>query len=345
MSVGFAIVGAGNVAGVQVEAIRHIPEARVVVVTGRSEMTGRALAESCGADWTSDLEAAVSRSDVDIVSVCTPSGPHLEPAVVAAEAGKHLMIEKPIEITLHRVDAIIEAAERNGSTLTCFFPSRFMLGVEKTREAVAQGRLGRLVYGDAFIKWFRPQEYYDVGWRGSWALDGGGALMNQSVHSIDLLRWLVGPVESLFARVTTLSHDMETEDTAAVLLSFRGGGLGVIQGSTSCWPGDPARVELRGTKGTIVLEEGRIVTWRLEGASEEEEACMLGLEEASGSGSADPMGIGYERHRKQIVDLISALREGREPVVSGTEARKSVEIVLAIYESARTGTPISLRAR
>ena len=342
MSIGFAIVGAGNIAGVQVEAIKHIPEARVAVVSGRTEATGRALAESCGADWTSDLEAAVSRSDVDIVSICTPSGAHLEPALVAAQAGKHLMIEKPIEITLPRIDAIIEATGENGVTLTCFFPSRFMLGVEKTREAIEQGRLGRLVYGDAFVKWYRSQEYYDVGWRGTWALDGGGALMNQSIHSIDLLQWLAGPVESLSARTGTLNHEMETEDTAAALLSFRGGGMGVIQGATSCWPGEPARVELRGTRGTIVLEEGRIVTWKLEDASGEEEEQMLSLERRLGSGSADPMGIGFEKHQWQIEDMIAATREGREPAVAGAEARKSVEIILAIYESARTGAPVTL---
>ncbi len=342
MSIGFAIIGAGNIAGVQVEAIESIPDARVVVICNRTEATGRALADTCGARWTADIDEAVSHPDVAIVSVATPSGAHAEPALAAAGAGKHLMIEKPIEITLPRIKQIIDAARSHNVKLTCFFPSRFMLGVERAKEAIDGGRLGRLVYGDAFIKWYRSQEYYDVGWRGTWALDGGGALMNQSIHSIDLLQWLAGPVERLVARTDTLNHEMETEDSAAALLTFRGGGMGVIQGSTSCWPGDPARVELHGTRGTIVLEEGRIVTWRLEDAADGEEASMLGLEQKHGSGSADPMGIGFENHQRQIVDMIAAIRDDREPAVPGAEARKAVAIILAIYESARTGGFVSL---
>ena len=345
MSIGFAIIGAGNIAGVQVEAIESIPDARVVVVCNRTEATGRAVAAGCGAQWTADLDAAVSHPDVDIVSVTTPSGAHAEPAVAAAAAGKHLMIEKPIEITLPRIEQIIDAARNNNVKLTCFFPSRFMLGVERAKEAIDAGRLGRLVYGDATIKWYRSQEYYDVGWRGTWELDGGGALMNQSIHSIDLLQWLAGPVESLVARTATLNHEIETEDTAAALLTWRGGGMGVIQGSTSCWPGDPARVELHGTRGTIALEEGRIVTWKLEDAAEGEEAHMLDLEERQGSGSADPMGIGFEKHRRQIVDMIAAIRDDREPAVPGAEARKAVAIILAIYQSARSGGFVSLSSQ
>ena len=342
MSLGFAIIGAGNIAGVQIEAIKHIDEARVVVINNRTEATGRALAESCGAEWTGDTKEAVSRDDVDIVIVSTPSGAHVEPAVLAASAGKHLIVEKPIEITLSRIDQIIEAARTHNVKLTCFFPSRFMQGVQKAKEAINQGRLGKLVLADAFIKWYRSQEYYNVSWRGTWEFDGGGALMNQSIHSIDLLQWLAGPVESLYAKTATLTHDIQTEDTASALLSFKSGGMGVIQGATSCWPGDPAKIELHGSKGTIVLEEGRITTWKLEDASEDEEDEMLNLEKKLGSGSADPMGISYDKHRRQILDMLSAIQNNHEPIVSGTEARKAVEIILAIYESANAGQMVLL---
>jgi predicted dehydrogenase len=341
MSLNFAIIGAGNIAKVQVEAIKHIPGARVAVVSNRTEATGRALAGSCGADWTADVTEAVSRSDVDIVSICTPSGAHTEPAVTAAKAGKHLMVEKPIEITLPRIAQIIDAAESYHVKLTCFFPSRFMLGVEKAKEAIDQGRLGDLVFGDAYVKWYRSQEYYDTDWRGTWALDGGGALMNQSIHSIDMLQWLAGPVKNVFARTATLNHQMETEDTAAALIDFESGGMGVIQGATSCWPGEPARVELHGTKGTITLEEGRITTWNLADAGEAEKAEMLSLEAKLGSGSQDPMGISFEKHRRQILDMISAIENDHDPIIPGDEARKAVAIILAIYESSRTGQSVA----
>jgi predicted dehydrogenase len=261
---------------------------------------------------------------------------------MAARAGKHLIVEKPLEITLPRIDQIIEAARTHRVKLTCFFPSRFMQGVQRAKTAMEQGRLGKLVMADAFVKWYRSQEYYDVGWRGTWELDGGGALMNQSIHSIDLLQWLAGPIDSLYATTATLNHNMHTEDTASAVLNFSSGGMGVIQGATSCWPGEAARVELRGTQGTIVLEEGRIATWVLADAAEGEEAKMLQLETKQGSGSADPLGIGYEKHQRQILDMISAIHNDHEPIISGEEARKAVEIILAIYKSAQSKQAVSL---
>jgi UDP-N-acetyl-2-amino-2-deoxyglucuronate dehydrogenase len=218
-----------------------------------------------------------------------------------------------------------------------------MEGVHYAKTALDAGRLGRLTLADVFVKWYRPQSYYDTGWRGTWALDGGGALMNQAIHTIDLLQWLVGPVESVVGRTATLAHQIETEDTASAVLSFKNGALGVIQGATSAWPGDPARVELRGDRGTIVLEEGRIVTWTLADAAPGEAEAMLTLEgQGGGSGAADPMAIGSERHRRQIVDFIEAIRQRRPPRIEGAEARKSVEIIRAIYRSAAADRLVTL---
>ena len=166
--------------------------------------------------------------------------------------------------------------------------------------------------------------------------------MNQSIHSIDMLQWLAGPVQSVFGLTRTARYGIETEDTATAALSFHSGAMGVIQGATSCWPGQPAKVELRGTEGTIVLQEGRIITWKLKDSSEEEERAMLSLEPALGSGSSDPMGIGFEMHQRQIAETIAAIRSGSNPSVDGIEARKSVEIILAIYRSVRDGTPVLL---
>lgn len=330
----FAVIGAGNIGKIQAEAIQHIPDARVTVVCNRGERAGRALAEKVGATWVADFADAVTRDDVDVVTICTPSGTHMEIAVAAAKAGKHLLVEKPIDITLVRVDAILDAVEAAGVVLACVFPLRFAQGVHKAKAALDAGRLGKLTLADVYVKWFRPQSYYDGNWRGTWEYDGGGALMNQSIHNIDLIQWLAGPVTTVMAQTATLAHEMETEDTATALLTFASGGMGVIQGATSCWPGDRARVELHGDKGTIVLEEGRIVVWKLADAADGEEEEMLTLEEQQGSGATDPTAIGFEMHRRQIVDLIGAIREGRAPAIEGAEARRSVELIRAIYIAA-----------
>ncbi len=339
---GFAVVGAGNIGNVHAQAIAAIPEARLSVVCDEFEERGRALALVFGAQWAADYRQAVVRSDVDVVCVCTPSGTHAEIAEAAAQAGKHLVVEKPLDVTLERVDRIISAAERAAIKMTCIFPLRFKLGAHKAKEAIEQGRLGKIVLADASVKWYRPQQYYDGIWRGTWDMDGGGALMNQSIHSIDLLQWLVGPVDSVFGHVATLEHRIETEDTASAVVAYKNGALGVIQGATSCWPGDNARVELHGTQGTVALEDGRIVVWKLADGKPEEEDRMLHLEESVGSGRSDPAAIGYELHRRQILDFVQAVQQDHPPAVVGPEGRKAVEIILAIYRSSKTSSPVSL---
>jgi predicted dehydrogenase len=329
----FAVIGAGNIGKIHVEAIQQIPNAIVTVVCNRSEDKGRALATRCGADWEADYQQAVCRPDVDAVAICTPSSTHAEIGLAGAAAGKHLLVEKPIDVTLPQVDRLIAAAQRAGVVLACVFPLRFMEGVHHAKAALDAGRLGRLTLADVFVKWHRPQSYYDSGWRGTWALDGGGALMNQAIHNIDLLQWLAGPVANVIGHTATLAHQMETEDTASAVLAFKNGALGVIQGATSAWPGDPARVELRGDRGTIVLEEGRIVTWTLADAAPGEAEAMLTLEgQGGGSGAADPM----------VLDFIEAIRQRRPPRIEGAEARKSVEIIRAIYRSAAEGRLVTL---
>lgn len=339
---GFAVIGAGNIGQVHAQAIAAIPGTRVSVICNRGQAAGQALAQEHGAEWTADYRDAVRRDEVQVVCICTPSGTHAEIAETAAEAGKHLIVEKPLDITLARVDRLIRAAQQAGVKLTCIFPSRYRLGVHQAKAALESGRLGRLTLAGAFVKWYRPQAYYSGSWRGTWALDGGGALINQSIHTIDLLQWLAGPVETVFGRTATLAHTMETEDTASAVLTFRHGGLGVIQGATSCWPGDRARLELHGDKGTIVLEEGRITVWKLADAAPDEEAQMLNLEQSAGSGAADPRAIGYELHRRQIAEFISAIQSGQSPAITEAEARKSVEIILAIYQSAQSEQVVRL---
>ncbi|MCS7220884.1 MAG: Gfo/Idh/MocA family oxidoreductase [Anaerolineae bacterium] len=340
--IGIALIGAGNIASLQARAIAEIVRARLRVVYATRPERARQLATAYGADWTTDLQEAVTRDDVQLVSVCTPSGAHLEPAMAAARAGKHVLVEKPLEVTLDRADRIIEACRQAGVLLGCVFQSRLKEGVRYAREALAAGRLGRLTLADAYVKWYRPASYYmQGGWRGTWALDGGGALMNQSIHTVDLLQYLAGPVASVYARAATLVHAIEAEDTAVAVLSFANGALGVIEGTTTAYPGSPARIELHGDRGTIVLTEGQVTRWDVDGATGEERTRVM-VEALGGTGAADPLAIGYEGHRRQIADMVDAILTGRPPLIDGAEGRKAVEIIRAIYRSAQIGQPVTL---
>ncbi len=339
---GIALIGAGNIARVHAAAVAGISNARLVAVCDSSGPACRAFSEDMGGiDWTSDLDEMLARSDVDVVNICTPSGTHADLAVKAAQAGKHLVVEKPLDITLSRSDRIIGAARENGVKLTGIFPYRFRKGIHQAREAIVQGRLGRLVMADAYVKWHRSQDYYR-GWHGTWALDGGGALINQCIHNIDLLQWLAGPVKSVYGHIATLGHEMEAEDTASAVLTLENGAVGVIQGATSCWPGDPARAEFHGTRGTIVLEEGRIKVWKLADSTPEEEADLLSLEVPDGQSFSDPTALACTQHQRQIEDLLEAIEQDRDPLVTGSEARKAIEIIRAIYLSAQRGECVRL---
>jgi predicted dehydrogenase len=339
---GIALIGAGTIARVHAAAIKEIPNAELIAICDTSEPACRSFSEAVGGiDWTGDLDALLARDDVHVVSICTPSGTHADLAVRAARAGKHLIVEKPLDITLVQVDRIITAAREHGVKLTGIFPYRFRQGIRRAKEAIDSGRLGKLVMADAYVKWYRSQAYYE-GWHGTWNLDGGGALINQSIHNIDVLQWLAGPVLSVFGQIATLGHEMEAEDTALAVLTFKSGALGVVQGATSCWPGDPARTEFHGTKGTIVLEEGRIKVWQLLDSTPAEEERMTTLEEQQGHAHDDPAAVAHIYHRLQIEDLLAAIELDREPAVDGVEARKAVEIIRAVYRSAALNQVIHL---
>ena len=341
-ALGIALIGAGNVGNIHAQAIASLPEAALVVVCDSSPGRAQGLAEKHGVPWCTEQHQAIASPGVEIVDVCTPSGMHMEAALAAAAAGRNVIVEKPLDVTTERVDGIIAACREAGVKLAGIFPSRFTKGAQTAYRAVKNGRLGRLTLLDAYVKWHRTQEYYDTGgWRGTWELDGGGALMNQSIHTIDLLQWFGGEVSSVYGRVATLAHRMETEDTAVALLTFAHGAFGVIEGATSTHPGEPARLELRGDQGTIVLEDGRIVRWDLSDASEAERNAMLDLEQSGGTGAADPTAIGFQKHAMQIRDMVSAIVDDRAPVVDGLEARKAVALVTAVYESARTGKTVT----
>jgi predicted dehydrogenase len=343
---GFGIIGCGMIANFHARAIQALPNARLRAVYSRSQANARRVGELFGADWTTSLDTLLDRDDIDVVTVCTPSGAHLEPAVAAARAGKHVIVEKPLEITLARCDAIVRACEEARVLLAGVFPSRFHEVSQLVKATVDAGRFGRLTLADATVKWWRSQDYYDKGgWKGTWALDGGGALMNQSIHAIDLLQWMMGPVREVAAFTDTLGHErVEVEDTAVACLRFENGALGVIEGATSVHPGFFKKLEISGTRGSVILQEEDLAFWQFADETPEDEAIRekFGGRTQTGGGASDPAAIGFEGHRKQFADFLAALDEGASLTVGGREARKAVEIILAIYQSAQTHSVVSL---
>jgi len=270
----------------------------------------------------------------------------MEPAVAAAKAGKHVIVEKPLDVTLKRCDAIVSACAAAGVTLATIFPSRFHESAQVLKRAVEQGRFGRLTIGDAYVKWYRTQQYYDSGaWRGTWALDGGGALMNQAIHSVDLLLWLMGPVAEVTAHTATLAHQrIEVEDVAMATLRFANGALGVIEATTTAYPGALKRIEIHGSEGSAVLEEEDIKTWAFAKATARDKSLLerMAGKTQTGGGAADPAAIGHHGHTAMFKDVLKAISGGTQPLIDGAEGRRSVEVILAIYKAGESGRSVTL---
>lgn len=340
MEIGFGVAGTGMIARVHADAIQTIPGARLVAVCGPNADRTQQFAARYGAEGYTDYHAFLSRTDLNVVNICTPSGTHAAMGILAAAAGKHLLVEKPIEITLERAHHLIEACDANHVKLGVIFQSRFLPAVRRLKEAVDQSRFGRLILGDAYVKWYRAPDYYSPGsWHGTLALDGGGALINQAIHTVDLLRWLMGPVETVFAFKTALRYPhIEGEDTLVASLRFVSGALGVIEAATSIAPGFKRRLEISGERGTVVLDGDDITTWAEEGLDQEPGTRSGQLTD----GSSNPATISVQGHQRQIEEMMLAIAEDREPAVSGREALKSLELVEALYRSARESRPITL---
>src|SRR4051794_26913252 len=339
---GFGIVGTGVIAALHAAAIRTLPGARLAAVTDVVAGAAGAFAAARGCAAEPDLDALLARPDVDVVCVCVPSGLHAEIGIRAARAGKHLAVEKPVDVTLAAADRLIEAARTAGVALTVISQHRFDPGLIELKRLIGEGALGRLVLGEASTKWYRTQEYYDsAGWRGTWAMDGG-SLMNQGVHYVDLLRWCMGPVTEITAICATQAHQVEVEDTALAVVRFGSGAVGTIMSTTAAYPGFPQRLEITGTGGTVIVEDGRIARRALAGEAGDGQP---GADQAGADGpgaAADPAAIEVASHAAQLADLLAAVEEGREPAVGGQAGRDTLEIVCAVYESARTGRTVRL---
>ncbi len=346
---GFAIVGCGMIARFHARALQDVAGTRVVaLVSRRRENAEKVLTETktppC--EIYADIESALRRPDLDVVIITTPSGNHLEPAVAAAKAGKHIVVEKPLEIMPERCDWIIEACDRAGVKLCTIFPSRFGDANIELKKAVTAGRFGRLTLGETTCKWWRSQQYYDEGgWKGTKALDGGGALMNQAIHNVDLLLWMMGPVRQLCGFSATLAHErIEVEDTAVACLQFESGALGVIQATTGAHPGLPKTIAVHGDAGTVVVEQDDILKWEFKEARPEDAAVRERFVTKVGAsgGSSNPAAISHVGHARQLADFVHAIYTNSAPVVDGREGRRAVEVICAVYQSTLSGRAVNL---
>ncbi|WP_459557102.1 Gfo/Idh/MocA family protein [Lacunimicrobium album] len=346
MAKGFGIIGCGMIANFHAQAIANLKGAKLVGCFNQTKAKADEFAHKYGCESYETLDAMLADPKIDIVTICTPSGAHLDPAIAAAKAGKHVVVEKPLEITLKRCDAIIAACEKAAVKLCTIMPSRFSGANIAMKQAIDSGRFGKLTLGDTYVKWWRTQQYYDSGgWRGTWKLDGGGAYMNQAIHNVDLLYWLMGDIAEVAAITGTLAHDrIEVEDTGVAAIKFANGAVGTITATTSAWPGLLKKTEIHGTKGSAIVEADHLLYWNFEKKVAKDATILEKFAPKTGlsGGASDPKAISYQGHLEQLKDFVKAIDQGTAPLVDGKEGRKSVEIILAIYKSSWTGKRVQL---
>ena len=337
------IVGCGTISDIHAQAIQQSKNAELISVFSRSEKNACRVGEKYETKWSVDWDEFISDPNLDAVSICTPNGNHLDYGKKAAEAGKHVILEKPIEVTLERSKEFIDVCDKYNVQLAVIYQNRFIAGVEELKRQIDKNKLGRLFMGDAYIKWFRTQEYYDSGaWRGTSDLDGGGVLINQAIHTIDLLQWLMGDVETVFGQVGTFTHErIEGEDNAVATLRFKNGAIGVIEASTSVKPAQSRRIELHGEKGSAVIDDDKVkISTEGEFSDEDDKNEDSGAKPA---GSSSPLGgFSIEPHKNQFEAVVNAINNKKTPPVSGEDSIKSLAIVWAIYESSKTNAIVNL---
>ncbi len=333
----FGIIGCGRIAYKHAEAIKKNEKANLLCVCDVVEERAVEYKNKYGAEaHYIDYHEMLEHPGLDVVNICTPSGLHAEMGIAAAKAGKHVIVEKPMALSLKDADDLINACEENGVKLAVCFQNRFNPPVQKLRRALEDGRFGKLTHASAVIRWFRPQDYYDQApWRGTWAMDGG-CLMNQSIHNIDLLQWMMGPVESVFGHTATNLRKIEAEDVGVAVLKFKNGSLGVIEASTTIYPENlEETLNIFGEKGTVVLggiAVNKIETWKFADSKEEHGDMEQHQQEVS-----NVYGFG---HNALMDDFIQVVNNDKIPFINGKEGRKALEIILAVYRSVRTGNKV-----
>lgn len=333
----FGIIGCGSVADLHIEALRGIEDVELTLISSRSEDKVKAVAEREGCGWTTNYRELIESSEVDIVCVTTSSGSHAAIGLEVIRAGKHLVVEKPIAMTTKEAADMIAAAKERGVMLSVISQRRFEAQHQAVKRVLEEEALGKLLLAEVSLPFYRSQEYYDTAdWRGTIAEDGG-ALMNQGIHSLDLLLWMAGEVRTVFGKVATQTHSIEAEDLGLAILQFQSGAYGTIMASTNIQPGFPACINLYGEKGCIKLEGASIVHWSVPGVSEPKwnQASRYG-------GVSDPRSISSDYHQSQFLDVISSIETGVKPLVRGEDGLRAVQLVEAIYESSARSKQISL---
>ena len=340
------ILGGGGISETHARAAVAIPNVRVSAVCGGNATKVAQLAKQYDATAYTDVAAFLRHRPMELVAIGSPSGLHGEQVQAAAAAGLHLLVEKPLEISLARTDAAIDAVDRAGVKLAVCFQDRGNPRLGLVKQWIDAGYLGTPILVSARVKWYRPPEYYAKSrWRGTWALDGGGALMNQGIHTVDLLLWWLGDIVRVSARAKTQLHQIETEDTVVSTLEFANGAIGTLEATTAAYPGYPRRVELSTTAGTVAIEHDRIVTCDLHQMPAEVRSALdsLSRESDANAAASSPIVSDASGHQRVLEDLLDAIATGRRPRCDQREGRRSVAVVEAIYESSRTGRPIDVR--
>lgn len=339
MTVHIGLIGGGNITETHARAARAIAGVEIGAIHGTNANKVASLCREHGGKPYQDFDAFLAHRPMDWVAIGSPSGLHAAQGIAAVRRGLHVLTEKPIEISTERADALIEASERSGVKLGVMFQDRVKPGVRQLRDWIREGVLGEPLLVDARVKWYRPPEYYSgSSWRGTLALDGGGALINQAVHTVDLLLWLLGDVDRVQSRTATALHQIEAEDTAIAILEFASGALGVLQATTAAYPGYPRRVEITGTEGTVILEQDRILTVNLHNAPTDVSASITPDENQSASSA---LVSDFRGHQALFEDFIRAIEENKAPICDGRDGRRSIALVEAIYQAARDGGAIS----
>ncbi len=332
------IIGTGAISRKHALAYKNIGF-RITACTNQTEARGRAFAEEVGAKFVPTTEELCRHPDVDIVDLCTLPSYRMEPMELCARYGKHILVQKPMATNLLTARTMIDVARKGGIQLGVVSQHRFDESIQFLKKAIASGRLGRILEADAYVKWHRSDEYYSRPIKGSWEVEGGGALINQGIHQVDMLRYLIGPVSQVFGDWQLgAAHRIESEDVLNAMLRFTGGATGVVQASTAIWPGYPERLEIHGIKGTAVITGDKLTRWDVQDDSGE----LAPLVTAVASGASDPMAISVAPFERQFLDFANACKTGGTPLTSGEEGYRALELVCAIYDSCRTNLPVNI---
>lgn len=335
------LIGGGNISETHARAAQQIPGIEISAIYGTNPLKVERLCKEFGAAPYSDFGLFLAHRPMDFVAIGSPSGLHAAQGIAAAEHGLHILTEKPLDISTEQGKALVAAAKKAGVKLGVFFQDRFKADIAKVKRWVDAQVLGRPILADARVKWFRPKSYYvDSRWRGSQALDGGGALINQAIHTVDLLLWLFGDVVSVQAQSKAALHKIETEDTLVALMEFANGAMGVLQATTSVFPGYPRRIELTGTEGTVIVEHDRLIAADLQNPPSE----LLSRGDDQNPSSNSPTVSDVRGHRAVLEDFVKAIHSGGEPQCSGQEGLRSLALVEAIYEARNSGKRVEVRA-